>query len=287
MKYLSLIFLVLIGFNLFVFSSIYEAKHRNDKLDIYFLDVGQGDGALIKLPGGAKVMMDGGPGKQTLVSLYNALPATDRYIDLLILSHPQLDHFGGFIDILKRFKVGAFIYTGRDGASAAWQTLKDILKEQNIKTIVLKEGDSIMQGESIIKFLSPNSQFLSSKELNNTTLVAVLESEGSKTLFTADIGYKDMNAEGYLIKNHSEEIDADILKIAHHGSKYSSSEQFIRVVSPKVSVVSAGEKNRYGHPTKEAIAVVSAADSSLYRTDTDGTIHVNIDGGLIKIYKNK
>src|SRR3989338_3562112 len=194
MKFLLSIFLALIGFNILICSSFFTIVNNEPQLDLYFLDVGQGDSALIKLPGRnggiMKMMIDGGPGKQTLASLYNALPPTDRYIDVLILTHPQLDHFGGFIDILKRFEVGVFIHNGREGTSAGWDELKSILKEKNIRTVVLKEGDSIQYGDNHMKFLSPNDKFIKSKQLNDTPLVVVLESEESKTLFTADIGFK-------------------------------------------------------------------------------------------------
>lgn len=291
MKFLLSTFLALIGFNIFVWNSVLSAAPAADRLNLYFLDVGQGDSALIKLPGedgrSVKIMIDGGSGKQTLSSLYNALPATERYVDLLILTHPQLDHFGGFIDVLKRFEVGAFIHNGREGTSAGWKELKRLLKDKHIKTVVLKEGDIINYQNSNLKFLSPNDKFLKSKELNDTPLVAVLESEGSKTLFTADIGFKDMNVEEYLIKKYSNEINADILKIAHHGSKFSSSSQFIRAVSPEVSIVSAGERNRYGHPTKEALSRVASIDDSLYRTDEDGTVHLRVKDGIIEVLKAK
>lgn len=285
MKSLLLICLALVGFNILAYNAIFAIARNASSLNLYFLDVGQGDSALIKLPGGAKMMVDGGPGKQTLASLYSSLSTTDRYIDLLILSHPQLDHFGGFIDILGRFKVGAFIYNGRDGTAAAWPALMEILKEQKIKTIILKEGDSIDYNGSHLKFLSPNSQFIKSKELNDTVLVARLDSEKSSTLFTGDIGFKKPDAESYLIKNYLEDIDVDILKVAHHGSKTSSSDAFLKAVSPRVSVISVGVRNTYGHPTKEAMNRILAIGSSSYRTDQDGTMHVSVKDGVVDVYK--
>lgn len=288
MKYLLLTFLAFIGFNIFVWSAVYAGEAGADKLHLYFLDVGQGDSAFVKLPGedgrSVKIMIDGGPGKQTLASLYESLPPTDRYIDLLVATHPQLDHFGGFIDVLERFEVGAFIENGLDGTAAGWRELEELLEKKNVKRIVLKEGDTIQYENSLIKILAPNNKLLKSKQLNDTPLVMLLESEGSKTLFTADIGFKDMNVEGYLIKNYSSEIEADILKVGHHGSKYSSSEKFILAVSPEISIVSAGAKNRYGHPTKEALSRIANIDESVYRTDQNGTVHLVVDDGVIDVY---
>ena len=111
MKSLSLISLVLIGFNIFVWYHVLVGGQ--DDLDLYFLDVGQGDSSLVVLHEGAKVLIDGGPDKSVLFPLSEALPKTDRYIDLVVLSHAQLDHFGGLYDVIERYKIGAFVTTGR------------------------------------------------------------------------------------------------------------------------------------------------------------------------------
>src|SRR3989338_9697554 len=108
MKYLSLSFLVLIGFNLFVW--YYVVGGGEDGLDVYFLDVGQGDSEFLVLPGGAKILIDGGPGKEVLFELARVLQPTDRYIDLVVLTHPQLDHYGGLFDVIERSKVRALIF---------------------------------------------------------------------------------------------------------------------------------------------------------------------------------
>ncbi|MBI2592814.1 MAG: hypothetical protein HYW37_01460 [Candidatus Colwellbacteria bacterium] len=142
MKYLSSIYLVLIGSNLFVWYWIFNGSTPSD-LNLYFLDVGQGDSELLKLPGGVKVLIDGGPGKAVLGELARALPATERYIDLVMLSHPQLDHFTGLISVMERYKIGAFIYNGREGETTAWRDLKRVLEEKKINVLILAEGDKI------------------------------------------------------------------------------------------------------------------------------------------------
>ncbi len=280
MRYQSLIFLVLIGSNLLIWNSVIFGA-SNSNLNLYFLDVGQGDGSLVRLPGGVDVLIDGGPGRATLNSLSRVLPQTDRYIDLAVITHAQLDHFGGFIDIFKNYAIGAVIWNGREGTAAAWPELAKLVEEKNIKTVVLKEGDKITYGDNVFDVLSPGPAFLKSKELNDTGLVLKLESKGAKTLFTADIGE---NIESYLIKKY--DLDIDILKVAHHGSRFSSSEDFLFETTPLISSVSSGAKNRYGHPTKQALAAISVAHSSLYRTDEDGTVHVEVDDGKIRIYQS-
>ena len=280
MKYQSLIFLVLIGSNLLTWNSVIFNGPKSD-LNIYFLDVGQGDGSFVRLPGGVDILIDGGPGRATLDSLSRVLPDADRYIDLAVVTHPQLDHFGGFIDIFKKYEIGAVIWNGREGTAAAWPELVKLIEEKNIRTIKLKEGDKITYADNVFDVLSPNNTFLKSKELNDTGLVMRLESEGIKALFTADIG---QNIEDYLIAKY--DMDIDILKVGHHGSRFSSSTEFLGETTPVVSSVSVGAKNRYGHPTKQALASIASADSSIYRTDEDGTVHVEANNGKINIYQS-
>src|SRR3989344_5549127 len=258
MRYLSLTFSLLIGFNLFVWGSVFSA-FPDRGLNLYFLDVGQGDAALARLPGlsgrgRADILIDGGPGRQGLESLGEVLPETDRYIDLVMLSHPQLDHFGGLIDVLKRYQVGAFIYNGRDGTASAWNDLKTVLVERNIKTIILKEGDSITYGGNRLDILSPSPNFLKSDELNDTTLVVKLSSESSRALFTGDIGF---NVEEYLARKY--DVDADVLKVGHHGSKFSSGSLFLKEATPLASLISSGAKNTYGHPAPAAMGRLSSS----------------------------
>ena len=285
MKFLLSICLVLIGFNIFVYNAISAYANSAPYLDLYFLDVGQGDSELAILPGPdgekIKVLIDGGPGRATLGALSKVIPATDRYIDLIILSHDSLDHFGGLIDILGRYKVGALLWTGRSGTANAWADFERAVKESEVRTIILKEGDNITYKDSRFDVLMPNKAFLNSKEPNDAMLVLRLESEGSRTLFTGDIGYKTMNPEKYLVDEY--DIDIDILKVGHHGSKYSSSAEFMAEASPRVSIVEVG-KNSYGHPTKEAMARVADIGSSIYRTDLDGTVHIRLKDGIINVY---
>ncbi|KKR55691.1 MAG: hypothetical protein UT92_C0001G0034 [Candidatus Curtissbacteria bacterium GW2011_GWA1_40_24] len=267
-------------FDLFVWRLIVFGK-PNKNPEIYFLDIGQGDSELAILPGGVQILIDAGPNNKILSELSSVLRPTDRYIDLVILSHPQLDHFAGLIDVFKRYQVGAFIYNGRDGTAKAWPELLKIVEENKIPTVILAAGDKIHYRESKINFLSPDENFIKSKELNDTCLVALLENQNAKVLFTGDIG---SNVEDYLAEKY--DIDIDVLKTAHHGSKFSSSEKFLNEASPAVSVVEVG-KNSYGHPTTQALNRLTAIGSQIFRTDYDGAIKLEIQNNAINIFKLK
>jgi len=278
MKYLSLIFLVLIGFNIFVWGKVVSGGQ--DNLDIYFLDVGQGDSQLIVLPGDVRLLIDGGPDKAVLFELSDVLPKTDRYIDLVMLTHAQLDHFGGLYDVIERYKIGAFISTGREGQGDAWDDFLELLNKKEIPIILVGAGDTIKYKNSIINVLSPNDELLGSREINESSLVIELESERAKTLFTGDIGFE---TENFLVDTYN--LDSDILKVAHHGSRFSTGLNFLREVTPEVSIVGVGN-NRFGHPTEAALSRLKSIGSSIYRTDENGTVYLEVKSGVLGVYVN-
>ena len=156
---------------------------------ISFLDVGQGDASLLILPGGAKILTDAGPDAAVVAALEVALPSGARYIDLAVVTHPELDHFNGFNHILEKYEIGAFIVNGRDHpGSRQWAELVAKIEARRAPLITLGAGDGVRHGANRIDILSPGPQFVGSSELNDTGLVELIESRGLKALFTADIG---------------------------------------------------------------------------------------------------
>ncbi len=251
---------------------------------LYFLDVGQGDAELTIFPGGVKVLTDAGPDKKILSSISKVL-GNDRYIDIGIISHPQLDHFNGFNYLLDSYRFGAFIFNGRMDSPAAgeWQIFLDKIKSQNVPLLTLGAGDRVNCAGNEIDFLSPNKGFIQSAELNDTAMIELIKTGGLKALFTSDVG---SNVENYLTKTGAN-LAADILKVGHHGSKYSSSEEFLRAVNPKVAVIEVGAKNTYGHPATDALARFTSLAAKIFRTDQNGTVEVLADVQKLKVFTEK
>ncbi len=274
---LIIIFAAVAIFDAFLWAGVFSGGSGN--LELNFLNVGQGDGQLVTLSSGVQILIDGGPDGRVLGELTKVLEATDRYIDLVILSHADQDHVGGLPDVLKRYRIGAFVFNGRGGENSSWQELSKILKEKNIPVVVLKEGDRILNGESELKILSPGKEIIQSAAANDACIVSELISKNSKTLFTCDIAF---TTEDHILKKY--DLDADILKVAHHGSKFATSREFLKEVTPKVSVIQVG-KNRYGHPTASVLNNLKSLASNFYRNDLDGTIKLVSDGKEIKVYK--
>lgn len=278
-------FLALDGF---LWTTIFQGSSASAGTRDYFLDVGQGDSELIIFSGNIKVMTDAGPAGKLLDSLEKVLPPNDHYIDVAIISHPELDHFNGYNYLLDNgYRFGVFIYNGRNRGpeSPEWQDLiQKINEEAHIPFITLGAGDVIHVGESEIDFLMPISAFVQSAALNDTAFVELVKTAGFRTLLTADTGSSE---EEYLLSQNAD-VRADVLKVAHHGSRYSSGDAFLRAVNPRVAVIEVGAKNTYGHPSKEALArLASSTRAVILRTDKNGTVTVWSENGKLKIAKER
>jgi len=250
--------------------------------EIYFLDVGQGDSSLVLLPDNfshkIKILIDGGPANGKVgKNLENIFPANDRYIDIAVISHPQLDHFGGFIDLFEKYDVGILAVGPAAGKGVYWEALREVIEKRKIPVIVLAAGSAITYGESRWKTISPESGTIT-KDVNDMALVMKLDSGGISALFTGDIG---ANTEAALAAAY--DIDVDILKVSHHGSRFSSSGAFLKKVSPLVSAIEVG-KNSYGHPTEDALRRLAAVNSQIYRTDINGLIKVAYQDQQLKVF---
>ena len=250
----------------------------------YFLDVGQGDSELVVFPGGMKIITDAGPDSKIVKSAERVL-GEDKYIDLGLITHSQLDHFNGFYYLLDHYNFGAFIINGRTDAAAKseWDALFAKIKEKNIPVIVLSAGDKIRFEDNSIKIISPGPEFISSGEPNDTGLVELISAPPVRAIFTADTG---SNIEDFLIKQKID-LSADILKVGHHGSKYSTSDEFLKAINPKVAVIEVGAKNVYNHPTPETLERLKNASVPVFRTDQDGTVTVTAEADKLRIFKEK
>lgn len=275
-----LIVTCLIVLNLFVW---FRIVFGDDSVETQFsfLDVGQGDGTLGIFGGGVKFLVDAGPGPKTMTSLQEVLNNESNYIDLAFITHPQLDHFGGFNFILDRFEVGAFVLNGRMVDLAEWQELMEKIKTREIPVIVLGAGDEIKYRDNRIHFLSPDNRQLQSGELNDSSLVNLIETPEGRVLLTGDIS---MAIEKYLLDKYGAEIfDADILKVPHHGSKYSLGSEFLESVSPFMAFIEVG-KNNYGHPTPEILERLKDLGTPVFRTDLMGSMSVVFKDGQAKVF---
>jgi len=261
---------VLFGLNVLAWLAVWDLSQ--DNLTVTFFDVGQGDAIFIETPQNQQILIDGGPTSIILEKLGREMPFWDRTIDLIILTHPEHDHMAGLIEVLKRYQVGNILWTGVVRDTAEYKEWQKLIKEEGAKIYIAQAGQQIEGGPTSINILYPleSLEGQESKDSNNTSIVARLVFGENSFLFTGDA---PQSVEKKLLETA---IDSDILKIGHHGSKTSSAQDFIGVVSPEVTVISAGKDNKYGHPAPEVLQKLSGV--KILRTDLDGDIKIISDG---------
>ena len=272
------ILIALICFNILAWIAVYDFSQL-PFLKVIFFDVGQGDAGFIETPQRHQILIDGGPGSVILEKLGKSMPFYDRTIDLIILTHPEFDHLSGLNEILKKYKVSNILWTGIVRDTAEYKEWKKLIEEEKAEIFIAKAGQKILwesETNNYMEVLYPfeNLEGKVFEDSNNTSIISKLVFGKNSFLFTGD-AYK--NVEGELI-NKKAEIDSDVLKVSHHGSKTSSSEEFIKSVSPQIAVISAGIGNKYGHPHQEVLELLEKYDIKILRTDKDGDIKIISDG---------
>ncbi len=260
-----LLIVILLVANFLVWSA-YFLLRPGDKLAVTFFDVGQGDASYFETPNRYQVLVDGGPDNSILAKIGRELPFFDRTIDILIITHPDSDHLAGAVEVAKNYDIGLILMNGKKCATKICAEFDKIAKEKNIKIAVAQTGQEIDFGNGIkMDIFLPNPAFAanSKDEDNNFSIIFRLAYEADSFLFMGDAEAKE---EMDLINNWPD-LTAGVLKVGHHGSKNSTSQLFLEKIKPKFSVISAGAKNRYGHPHIETIEALKKIGSEIFRTD--------------------
>ena len=220
----------------------------NPTLKIYFIDVGQGDCTLIITPKGKKILIDGGEGKNEILLPY-LLDRGINKIDYIIISHFDSDHCNGLIEVMEKIKVGKVIVSKQPEESEEYRNISEIIKQKNIEAYVVKAQDRItIEKDLYINILNPAGK-LEFKDLNNNAIVAKLIYKNFSMLFTGDIE----KAEENIAQKYKNNLKSTILKVAHHGSKTSTNEKFLKYVEPQIALIGVGENNKFGHPNQQTI----------------------------------
>ena len=220
----------------------------NPTLKIYFIDVGQGDSTLIVTPKNKKILIDGGEGKTNVLFQY-LLDRRINKIDYIIISHFDSDHCNGLIEIIEKMRVENIVMSKQSKESEEYKKILEIIKQKNIKVSSVKAEDKIIIEKNLyIKILNPAEKF-EFQDLNNNAIVAKLVYKNFSMLFTGDIE----KAEENLAKKYKNELKSTILKVAHHGSKTSTSEEFLKYVEPQIALIGVGDNNKFGHPNQITI----------------------------------
>jgi len=253
------------------------------RLEVSFFDVGQGDSIFIETPEGHQVLIDGGPSYSKITEKLSAeMPFWDKEIDLVILSHPESDHMTGLLSVLENYKVDNVLWTGIEKEGEKFEAWKRMVDEEGSNVYFAEAGEKVVLNDSVLEVINPEESLKGKvyDDSNDTAVVSKLSYGNSSFLFTGDISSKEEK------KTLDLDIKADVLKVAHHGSKYSTSSEFLEKVSPLVAVIQVG-KNSYGHPTSEVLTRLDNSGIKVLRNDLDGEIKIVSDGIDYKIITKK
>lgn len=243
--------------------------YQKKSLRVSFLDVGQGDSSLIQTANGKIILIDGGPDNLILSRLGERLPFYKKDLDLVVVSHFHDDHITGLIEILRRYKVGKIIYASDLESSSLSDLLFSVARENNITLVAISKQASLrLDNDCTLIFLNPLS--LKIKKNENNSLITKLNCVSGKFLFSGD---NEIGVEKALLASGLD-IQADIFKASHHGSKTSNTYEFLKRVNPFKIIISVGLDNRFGHPSAEVLETINKLKIKVFRTDILGTIDI-------------
>ena len=252
-------------------------------LKIYFVDVGQGDCTFIVTPRNKTILIDGGGstsstfdvGENTLIPYI--LDRGYRKIDLVFISHFDYDHVGGILKVLEEFKVDRVCIPKQEENSENYQKFLKIVKEKNIQVIVVKSGNKVnIENDLFFDILWPIEEQIEENKLNNNAIVMKLNYKNFTMMFTGDIEEEAESSIVNLYKN-TNKLKSSVLKVAHHGSKTSTTDEFLELVKPKIALIGVGKDNLFKHPSNEIIEKLENIDIKIYRTDLNGEIEIIIN----------
>ncbi|MFA6423636.1 MAG: MBL fold metallo-hydrolase [Patescibacteria group bacterium] len=261
--------LITILLGLFFITWFIYFSFKNNDLDVYFFNVGQGDSALIDAPTGYQILIDGGPDNTVESEVNSVMPFYDRKIDLVILTHPHADHSTGLVKILQNFEIGQVWTNGINEEESEDQEFQKIIKEKNIRLVEPSAGQYLRLGDLKLSVISPFSKDPKGNP-NEDSLVIEMSYKDRKILFTGDMELEEQKE----LVGSGINFKSDILKQPHHGSE-KFSQLFLDKIAPQYVVVSCGKNNRYGFPNPNTLEKLK--DKKIFRTDQNGTIKAVID----------
>ena len=244
-----------------------------DTMEVHFIDVGQGDSTLIICGEHAMLIDAGDDTKGTAIQNYLQKRKIKK-LDYLILTHPDADHIGGAPVIITKFDIDKVFVSNYEKDTKTYQKLIQALDDKRLKYTTPGVGSQYTLGTASITILAPNDKY---DNPNDASIALIVKNGSNKFLFTGDAGE---DAEKDILGNRIS-ITADVYKVGHHGSKYSTSKDFFKAVQPTYAVISCSEDNSYGHPHAETLNTLRKNGVKVYRTDEEGTIIATADGKKI------
>lgn len=267
----------------------------SNSLKVTYLDIGQGDASFVTFPNGEQMLIDCSMDGRVLEALERVMPYYDKDLDYLMITHPDLDHYGGCEEVLERFNIKNIIYNGLEkNSDKMWLSFWQAVQNEGANYIEIDKEEVVDIASSTLHFFYPDHSLKENKNIpntkaeangNNTSIVFKLSYLNKSLLFMADA---EEELEKYLLAVYGKQLDSDILKLGHHGSDSSSIEEFLQVVTPEQSIASCGLDNKFGHPSRRVLKRLErvVASSTIWRTDLQGDIFFNLDETGLQMFAN-
>lgn len=271
MRYIQYTLIFIIFFFTYVLMDSVYSEQLPKEMKVHFIDVGQGDSILVETPNDKYILIDGGRpeyGKKVLNYLEEQRV---KKLDLIIATHPDFDHIGGLIDVMKRIEVTQIIDSGKLHNTKTYARYLNQIRKQDILLNLAVENETIdIDSDLDIRIINTHGK---GKNNNQSSIALKIAYKDMNFLFMGDIGKKQ---EKRLIEKY--ELQADIIKIAHHGSKTSSSMEFLKKVNPKVALLTYKKRNQFGHPVDRVITNLNKLNTHIYSTAVFGHVVIMTNG---------
>ncbi len=247
------------------------SRGPDGKAHLKVLDIGQGDSLLLVSPSGKQIVIDGGPDSTVIRRLGEEMPFLDRTIELLVLTHPDADHVGGLPEILRRYRVEHVLLTGISKDTARYREFLSMVRAEHTDVIPADPATDIDMGDGLVlDVLWPPTDYPEKPDVNDSSIVIRAIHGARSALLTGDV---EAPSELAILRSGAD-IDADILKVGHHGSRTSTGTGFLLAVSPDVALISVGAVNSYGHPSPSVIERLAHYGIPTHLTSVEGTVEV-------------
>lgn len=260
-----------------------SGEYKEDRLSVFFLDVGQADSILLRSPEGKFMLIDAAKNDGAPALLRTLKEFGVKELEYLVLTHPHEDHIGGADAVLEQFAVKTVLSPDVGSTSKSWRDVLDAIEKEGCKDLIARPGDTYGFFEGCtFTVLGP---YDTDEDLNNCSVVFRLDYGETSFLFTGDA--EEREELSILENGGSSFLKADVLKVGHHGSSTSTCEEFLSAVSPRCAVISCGENNEYGHPHRSTLDALEDRGIEILRTDLSGTVMVQSDGKNLTVSKTR
>ncbi len=280
MKSILKVFVICFVISIVIISSAVHSEYKRNNVMISVLDVQLGESILLQLPSRHTIIIDGGIDATLLYSLSQQLPFYVKEIDLLILTHPDADHLNGLIDVLERYRVKKVILPTKENNTFVYNKFRTLVAQSSTELLFAEYISTIaVSNEYRLEILHPTIENIGKYDsVNNASIVIRLDYPQGCALFTGDI---DISVEKEIL-SEGKNIKCELLKVAHHGSKTSSLQEFLDEVQPKMALISAGHNNKFGHPHQEVVKRLEYVGAKILNNTDVGSFTVTIkrDGTL-------